>query len=106
MNKIKHLYTNNKKEFREFLKSRKNQRKNDELQQLILRSITIKIIKISLFQETVDDDIYTPQKTHLTKRKKNFDILNKPINQKEVEEGIRDLKSKSHLDLIVLLTRC
>ena len=90
MNKLEYLYTNNKSEFWKCLKSMKNQKKNDELTQL---NTMIDHFKNLFFQETDDNVIQNIENTS-NEQNKHFDILNTPINQKEVEEGIRNLKSK------------
>ena len=90
MNKLEYLYTNNKSEFWKFLKSMKNQKKNDELPQL---NTLIDHFKNHFFQETDDSVIQNIENTS-NQQNKHFDILNTPINQKEVEEGIRNLQSK------------
>ena len=88
MNKLEYLYTNNESEFWKFLNSMKNQKKNEELPQL---NTTIDHFKNPFFQETDDNVIQNIENTS-NEQKKHFDILNTPINQKEVEEGIRNLK--------------
>ena len=90
MNKMEYLYTNNKSEFWKFLKSMKNERKNDELPQL---NTLIDHFKNLFLQETDNDVIYDTENTS-NEQKKDFDILNTPIIQKEVEEGIHNLKSR------------
>ena len=90
MNKLEYLYTNNKSEFWKFLKSMKNQKKNEELPQL---NTMIDHFKNLFCQETDDNVIQNIENTS-NEQNKHFDILNTPINQKEVEEGIRNLKSK------------
>ena len=88
MNKMEYLYTNNKSEFWKFLKSMKNERKNDELPQL--NTLIDHFINLFL-QETDNAVIYDTENTS-NEQKKGFDILNTPIIQKEVEEGIHNLK--------------
>ena len=90
MNKMEYLYTNNKSEFWKFLKSMKNERKNDELPQL---NTLIDHFKNLFLQETDNDVIYDTENTS-NEQKKDFDILNTSIIQKEVEEGIHNLKSR------------
>ena len=87
---MEYLYTNNKSEFWKFLKSMKNERKNDELPQL---NTLIDHFKNLFLQETDNDVIYDTENTS-NEQKKDFDILNTPIIQKEVEEGIHNLKSR------------
>ena len=88
MNKMEYLYTNNKNEFWKFLKSMKNQRKSEEMPQL---NTLIDHFKNLFLQETDDDGNYTTENVS-NEQKKHFDILNTPINQKEVEEGLHNLK--------------
>ena len=90
INKLEYLYTNNKSEFWKFLKSMKNQKKNEDLPQLHTMIDNFK----NLFCQQTDDNVIQNIENTSNEQNKHFDILNTPINQKEVEEGIRNLKLK------------